>query len=349
MAAVERWMDSAGLGEGLLTGVELMAGGTQNVLVRFRRGDRDYVLRRPPVHKRPNSDETMRREARVLAGLAGSDVPHPALIAACDDVSTIGAVFYLMEPVAGVTPTVTRPPFLDDEASQRALALDVVDALAAIGRVDIASTGLASLGKAARGADDNWLERQVARWTSQLESYAQFPDWSPAGLPDTTALRRWLETNRPTAWTAGLIHGDYHFANVMIMPDRPAVAAVVDWELATVGDPLVDLGHLLATWCDDDGTAEACTVLALPGFPRRDELVARYRSGSDRDLSHIGWYHALACYRLGVLLEGTHARSTAGLADRDSGLRMREMTTALFEQGLRIASGRTPSQGGRGT
>lgn len=331
IAAVERWMDSAGLGSGPLADVEQMAGGTQNVLVRFRRGASAYVLRRPPVHKRPNSDETMRREARVLAGLAGSAVPHPRLVAACDDLSVIGAVFYLMEPVSGVTATVTRPAYLDNQSSQRALAFAVVDALAAIGRVDVVATGLAALGRA-----DGWLERQVGRWSSQLQSYAQFPAWSPAGLPDTTALREWLEENLPGSWSAGLIHGDYHLANVMIRTDRPEVAAVVDWELATVGDPLVDLGQLLATWCDDGGAASACTVLALPGFPRRAELVARYADGSERDLSHLAWYHALACYRLAVLLEGTHARSTAGQADRESGLRMRQMATALFEQGLAI-------------
>lgn len=335
MTAVERWMDSAGLGAGPLADVELMAGGTQNVLVRFSRGGRGFVLRRPPLHKRPNSDETMRREARVLAGLAGSSVPHPRLIAACDDLSVIGAVFYLMEPVAGFTPTVTRPAFLDDLASQRAMALAVVDALAAIGRVDVVGSGLATLGRA-----EGWLDRQVDRWTSQLESYAKFPAWSAAGLPDTTALRGWLADNRPRTWSAGLIHGDYHLANVMIGQNGPQVAAVVDWELATVGDPLVDLGQLLATWCDDGGVALASTVLALPGFPRRAELVARYAAGSAREVSSVGWYHALACYRLGVLLEGTHARSTAGQADRASGQGMRQMAVALFEQGLTIAARR---------
>ncbi|HTZ28396.1 MAG TPA: phosphotransferase family protein [Streptosporangiaceae bacterium] len=335
MAAVERWMDSAGLGTGPLADVEPIAGGTQNVLVRFSRGGRGFVLRRPPLHKRQNSDETMRREARVLAGLSDSGVPHPRLIAACDDLDVIGAVFYLMEPVAGFTPTVTRPAFLDDSASQREMALAVVDALAALGRVDVAAAGLATLGRA-----EGWLERQVGRWTSQLESYAKFPDWSAAGLPDTEALCGWLSANRPPSWSAGLIHGDYHLANVMIRQDGPQVAAVVDWELATVGDPLVDLGQLLATWCEDGGVASASTVLALPGFPSRAELVARYAAGSARDLSSVGWYHALACYRLGVLLEGTHARSTAGQADRGSGQRMRQMAAALFEQGLAIAAGR---------
>jgi aminoglycoside phosphotransferase (APT) family kinase protein len=133
----------------------------------------------------------------------------------------------------------------------------------------------------------------------------------------------------------------------MIRNDRPVVAAVVDWELATVGDPLVDLGQLLATWCDDGGIASATTIFAMPGFPNRAELVARYRDGSQRDLSQIGWYQALACYRLGVLLEGTNARATAGQADPAVGQRMRQMATDLFEQGLAIALGATAQPDGR--
>lgn len=340
LTAVERWMDSAGLGAGPLTDVSLMVGGTQNVLVALSRAGRGYVLRRPPPHKRANSDETMRREARVLAGLAGSDVPHPRLVAACDDLSVIGAVFYLMEPVAGVNPTVARPAYLADPASGRALGFAVADALAAVGRVDIDATGLASLGRASRpGTTGGWLERQVSRWTGQLDSYAQVSGWSAAGLPDTAALRDWLTASQPPSWTAGLIHGDYHLANVMIKSDVAAVAAVVDWELATVGDPLVDLGQLLATWCEDDGTASASTILALPGLPSRAELVARYAAGSSRDVTRIGWYRALACYRLGVLLEGTNARAAAGQADPDLGLRMRQRAADLFEQGLAVAAG----------
>jgi aminoglycoside phosphotransferase (APT) family kinase protein len=340
--AVAVWMDGQGLGAGPLGGLELMAGGTQNVLLRFRRDDREYVLRRPPLHKRANSDETMRREARVLAGLAGSDIPHPQFIAACDDLEVIGAFFYLMEPVAGFTPTVSRPPFMDEPAAQRAMAFAVVDALAALGRVDIEATGLHSLGRAG-----GWLERQVGRWTKQLDSYAQVAEWSADGLPDPAPLVAWLEANRPKSWSPGLIHGDYHLANVMISNDGPRVAAVVDWELATVGDPLLDLGHLMATWCDDGGVANTATVLALPGLPTRAELAAHYAEGSERDVAGIAWYHALACYRLAILLEGTHARSTAGQAPLETGLRMRAMAVSLLDQGLSLAAG--PLTSGRTT
>src|SRR5688500_9617534 len=157
-------MDESGLGAGPLTDLELIGGGTQNVLLRFRRDGREYVLRRPPEHKRANSDETMRREARVLGALAGTDVPHPDLIAACGDEDVIGAAFYLMEPIAGFNPTVGVPePHASNPAMQHALGLSMTDAIAALGRVDHVAVGLGDLGKA-----EGWLERQVERWRSQL-------------------------------------------------------------------------------------------------------------------------------------------------------------------------------------
>jgi aminoglycoside phosphotransferase (APT) family kinase protein len=121
------WMDATGLGSGAITDTRLLTGGTQNILIRYRRGDREYLLRRPPLHKRANSDETMRREARVLVALAGSDVPHPGLIASCEDVEVIGSCFYLMEPVEGYNPTVTPPP--PDRGVQHAVGLAMAEAL----------------------------------------------------------------------------------------------------------------------------------------------------------------------------------------------------------------------------
>lgn len=327
------WMDVRGLGAGPLRDAELLAGGTQNLLVRFRRADREYVLRRPPAHKRANSDETMRREAVLLAGLAGSRVPHPALIAACADVDVIGAAFYLMEPVSGVNPCAAPAPVHGDPAVQHAMGLGLVDALAALGEVDPEAAGIAHLGRA-----EQWLERQVPRWRRQLDSYADLDGWSPAELPDLGPLESWLQEHRPRGWRPGLIHGDFHFANVMVAPDGHEIVAVVDWELGTVGDPLLDLGHLLATWPDPERGATPSTVLDLPGLPTRGELVDRYAAVASRGVADVEWYRALACYRLGVLLEGTHARALAGLAPRAVGERLHTTAVALFAQGAAIAS-----------
>lgn len=327
------WMDGEDLGAGPLEDVERIAGGTQNVLLRFRRGDRTYVFRRPPPHKRANSDETMRREARVLAALAGSDVPHPGLIAACGDVDVLGAAFYLMEPIDGFNASIGLPePHRSDPAMQHAMGLSMADAIAAVGRVDVEAAGIADLGR-----PDGWLERQVERWRSHLASYDAIEGYRGAEIPGVEQVASWLEERRPAEWRAGLIHGDFHFANVLIRPDAGELAAIVDWELTTIGDPLLDLGHLLATWPSSSaGIASGLGGLALPST---DEVVARYAAGSTRDVSNVGWYHVLACYRLGIILEGTNARADAGLAPRETGDLLHAHTVSLFEQALELIGG----------
>ena len=195
LGILRSWMDDRSLGDGDLSELELIAGGTQNVLLRFLRSGRSYVLRRPPVHKRDNSDETMRREARVLAALADTRVPHPALIAAEPDPEVIGAAFYLMEPVDGFNPTLGLPPrFRDDPEWQRSMGLSMADAIAALASVDHVAVGLADLGRF-----DGWAERQVGRWRKQLDGYSQLSGYDGPHLPGSTRwgigwLRTYLRT-----------------------------------------------------------------------------------------------------------------------------------------------------------
>ena len=322
------WMDGRGLGSGPLEDAALIAGGTQNILLRFTRDGRTYVFRRPPPHKRANSDETMRREARVLAALAGSDVPHPALIAAESDVDVLGAAFYLMEPIEGFNASLGLPePHASDPAMQHAMGLSMADAIAALGRVDFRAVGLDGLGK-----PDGWLERQVERWRSHLQSYDAIDGYRGADIPGVDTVAAWLEERIPSAWSPGLIHGDFHFANVIIRPDAGELAAVVDWELTTIGDPLLDLGHLLATW--PTSGAGVAAGLGTANLPTPAEVVERYAQGSTRDLSAVGWYHVLACYRLGIILEGTNARADAGQAPREIGDLLHAHTVSLFNQAL---------------
>jgi aminoglycoside phosphotransferase (APT) family kinase protein len=326
LGRVAGWMDERGLESGPLTDVELLTGGTQNILLRFGRGHRRFVLRRPPPHKRANSDETMRRESRVLAALAGTDVPHPGLIAAEPDESVIGAAFYLMEPIDGYNATLELPPvFVDDDDAQREMGLSMADAIAALGRVDHEAVGLGDFGRW-----DGWGERQVPRWRRQLDSYAELEGYPGPDIPGVDQVGVWLETNRPGDLRPGVIHGDFHFANVLIHPTEPRVAAIVDWELATIGDPLLDLGHLLACWPNRrDG---AITPVAAASLPTTDEVIARYATNSDRDLSALPWFRVLACYRLGLILEGTHARACAGKAPKEIGDQLHAHTLALFAQ-----------------
>ena len=334
--ALAAWMDGEGLGGGAVEEVRVLAGGTQNILLRFARGGREYVLRRPPVHKRANSDETMRREARVLGALRGcDDVPHPGLIGSCPDEDVLGAAFFLMEPVDGFNPTSGLPePHASDPDLRHRMGLEMPDAIAALHRVDHLAVGLDGFGK-----PDGYLERQVERWRAQLESYAGLDGYPGPEIPGVDHVAAWLERNRPEASPPGIIHGDFHLANVLFDPASPRLLAMVDWELSTIGDPLVDLGQLLATWpADDDPTPVFTKVDPWDGFPGPDELVRRYAEGTERDLSAVRWYEVLACYRLGIILEGTHARACAGKASKEVGDLLHAVTLALFDRATRRAS-----------
>jgi aminoglycoside phosphotransferase (APT) family kinase protein len=328
---VAAWMSERGLEDGPISDVSLIAGGTQNVLVRFRRGGREFVLRRPPPHKRANSDETMRREARVLGALAGSDVPHPGLIAAEPSLDVIGAAFYLMEPVDGFNATLGLPePHRSDTGVQHDMGLSMADAIGALARVDLAARGLSDLGK-----PDGWGERQVPRWRKQLDGYSELPGYPGPAIPRLDDVAAWLDANRPDDIQMGLIHGDFHFANVLIAPTEGRVAAIVDWELTTIGDPLLDLGHLLSSWPRPD--RQAITPIAqATGLPSPDEVIARYDAQVDRDLSNLTWYRVLACYRLGIILEGSHARAFSGLTPLEIGDRLHDHTLQLFAQAAEL-------------
>jgi aminoglycoside phosphotransferase (APT) family kinase protein len=332
-AALAAWMDGEGLPGGPIEGITPLAGGTQNVLVRFERGGELFVLRRGPWHLRPKSNDTMRREMRVLAALAGSDVPHPALIAACADESVIGgdAAFYLMQAVDGFNPTVTLPDLHAGDASVRhAMGLSAVDAVAALGAVDHEAVGLGDLGK-----PDGFLERQVPRWLDELASYDRHEGYPGPDIPGLDEVGAWLDANRPSTFSPGLSHGDYHLANLLYRFDSPDVAAIVDWEMCTVGDPLLDLGWLLITWPSPDEPGIGGTLGALGGLPLGDELVARYAERTTRDLSAVAWYEVLAAFKLGIVLEGTHARAFAGKAPVAIGDLLHATTLGLFARAQR--------------
>lgn len=330
--ALRGWMDDRGLGSGPLTEVERLEGGTQNVLLRFRRAGEAYVLRHPPEHKRANSDETMRREARVLGALGGTDVPHPALIAAEPDTAVLGSAFYLMEAVDGFNATTGLPePHASDPSLRLGMGLAMADAAAALGRVDHEAVGLGDLGR-----PEGWLERQVDRWRDHLASYDELDGYQGPDIPGLEPVADWLEANRPRSWRPGIAHGDFHLANVLFALDGPDLAAVVDWELCTIGDPMIDLGWLLATWPEPGLPGVTHVIEPWEGFPTRAELVARYAAGSDRDTSAADWYGVLACYKLGIILEGTHARACAGRAPREVGDLLHATTVGLFERALAV-------------
>ena len=332
LAILSAWMDAQRLPKGVIAHVERLVGGTQNILLRFERGGRHYVLRRPPIHKRANSDETMRREARVLAALKGTDVPHPGMIAACADEALMGAAFYLMEPINGFNAGQGLPALHQaDPEIRRGMGFSMAEGIASLGAVDYRAVGLEGLGR-----PEGYLERQVSRWRHQLAGYSAMKGYPGPEIPGVEAIAQWLDANRPSHSQPGILHGDYHIANVMFSYDGPELAAIIDWELATVGDPLLDLGALVANWPDSEGHSPLGTTKAMiEGLPSARELIDHYGERSERNLDAIDWYVVLACYRLGIILEGTHARACAGQADRQIGDLLHATTVGLFKRALR--------------
>jgi aminoglycoside phosphotransferase (APT) family kinase protein len=328
---LQEWIGSQpGLsGEGPVTEVEQLTGGSQNNIFLLTRGNGGarMVLRRPPRHLRKNSNDTMLREARVLGAIAGSGVPHPELFAVCADTDVIGVCFYVMGAIDGFTPMGQMPGrYGTDVEWRRGLSFELVDGAARLGAVDADAVGLSDFGKA-----DNWLERQVSRWRSQLDGYSQMEGYGTSELPGVDRVGDWLEANRPASCHIGIIHGDYQFANVMFAPDAPKLAAIVDWELSTLGDPLLDLGWLLTAWIEPgDPPGKAPQLEPWEGMPSRAELIAHYAQVSGRDVSAMPWFFVLACYKLGILLEGSHARASAGQAPKEIGDLLHSYALWLF-------------------
>jgi aminoglycoside phosphotransferase (APT) family kinase protein len=243
------------------------------------------------------------REYRLLSALEGTAAPHPRPVAFCDDDTIIGSPFYLMALVDGFEPIDPLPePFLTDPAARHGLGIALMDALAELAEVDWQGRGLGDFGK-----PDGFHERQVPRWRGQLESYR----WRD--LPHVDAIEAWLTANRPTGFVAGIMHGDYHQGNVLMAPRLPArVAAIVDWENATIGDPLLDVGYFLSGWADPGETPRLGTRIAdRSDLATKAELIEHYESRTGRPVTSLSYYIVLSLYKLGVMLEGVAARGQA--------------------------------------
>ena len=182
------------------------------------------------------------------------------------------------------------------------------------------------------GRPEGFLERQVAQWLAKLESYARLDGYPGHAIPYVAEVAGWIERTRPVASAPGIMHGDFHLANLLFERDSPEVAAIVDWEMSTIGDPLLDLGWLLATWPNDEWCPLPGAVCAAGGLPRPDELVTRYAEQGDRDASRADWYQVLACLKLAVVLEGTHARACAGKAPRSVGETLHATAVQLLDR-----------------
>jgi len=330
------WMDGKNIGAGPIIDVAPLTGGTQNIMVRFERNGEQYVLRRPPIHKRRNSDKTMLREARVLGALGGAGVPHPRLIAACADTWVTDSTFYLASYVDGFNPTVIQPDFhMDTPDIAHRMALSHIEAIAALGNVDWVKQGLHDFGK-----PDGWLARQVPRWRSHWEGYLETPEYSAEELVGVGTIGAWLERRMPEQGKPGIVHGDCHLANTLFEWETPELAALVDWELATIGDPLLDLGWVLATSHDPDDVDRDSDGLTAPQlsqkFASADQMIAHYAQTSGRPVDHAWWYGVLACYKLAIIIEGTYVRFLEGKVSEETGTFLHELAIGLFNRAERF-------------
>lgn len=316
LAALERWLDAhvPQLGDGPLAATRLQ-GGVSNAVYRVTRGGESAVLRRPPKVPRPDSERVIEREARVLKALTGGDVPAPALIAYCDDPSVTGVKFYLMELIDGfrLTRTAEDPPPYDDKTSPayRDLAYALVSGVSRLAMVDYKAVGLEGFGK-----PENFLERQVDRWLGQLESYKTADNYAGRTIEGMDYLGDWLRANRPETRHVGIIHGDYSFANSMYRyGEPPRLAAMIDWELATIGDTMLDLGSVLYGFRGRNDTTPAVGFFGPEDFPYREDLAEAYAEATGRSVDRLTFYVVLAIFKLAAIMEGHVARGLAGKQD----------------------------------
>src|ERR1700757_3358401 len=294
-----RWLDANGApGDGEQPALNQLKGGSQNTLYVIERGGERLVLRMPGARADAARIDGLLREIRLVRALRGTDVPHAELIAANDVGDLLGMPFYVMRAIDGWSPMDGgwEAPFDTDLTARRGLAFELVDGAAKLGRVDWHAQGLDGFGR-----PDGFHERQVDRWLAFLDTYRV------RELPGLDDAADWLRRNRPGHYTPGIMHGDYQFANVMFAHGQPArLAAIVDWEMTTVGDPLLDLAWALLGY-DGENPRDDGFYLDMRGMPTRSELLEHYETVSGLSTENIDYYLVLANWKLGIVLEKTYA------------------------------------------
>jgi aminoglycoside phosphotransferase (APT) family kinase protein len=349
-AYVDRLYDEASLraslaehlGDADRFAVERCTDGHSNETLFVTWGDRDLVIRRPPAGETADRAHDVLREYRVLDALQNTAVPVAPTVFACDDHDVLGADFYVMERVDGDVLREDEPArFATPELRER-LGREHVDTLAAIHDVDVEAVGLSEF-----GYPEGFAQRQVKRWSEQL-TWAFSKTSHEREVPEIYELMEWLQEHAPEDHPHTLVHGDYKLDNVMFAPGTPpAVAAVFDWEMSTLGDPRTDLGWLLSFW-RDPGDPEpaipdlAATFMEREGYPTRQELVDRWEAETGLTYEHDRFYRTLAVYKLCGLGEMFFARHLQGDSDDPLYPKMREGVPHLARRALDIVDGAEP-------
>jgi aminoglycoside phosphotransferase (APT) family kinase protein len=305
---LRRLLDDLGLGAGPLS-AEPLGAGHSNVTYLLRRGSTSVVLRRPPRPPYADSAHDVLREARIMSAARDAGLPVPRILAVVDDTNVLGVPFVLIEHVPGYAISSTLPNALGSHNDARTISERLVDTLADIHAVEVTTGPLATIGR-----PTGYLERQLRRFA------AIWNEAKTRELPDMDVLAAWLVEHRPQSSETTLVHGDFRLGNVLFAPGTPArLVAVLDWEMATLGDPLADLGYLCATWSDPGEPEHPMTALSAatrtPGFARRDGLAVRYAERTGRDISGLSWYQVLALWKSAIFLEASNRRYQDGTTD----------------------------------
>jgi aminoglycoside phosphotransferase (APT) family kinase protein len=330
LAALERHLRQAlpGLLQGPLS-AQLVAGGRSNLTYLLTDGRARWVLRRPPLGHVLETAHDMGREHRLLAALSPTDVPvpNPLLLAGPD---VIGAPFYVMEFADGQVLRDRAQLARLDAAAATALADELIDVLVRLHRLDPEHVGLGDLGRPA-----GYLERQLRRWARQLEASHS------RDLPELTRLAERLREQLPVSQANAIVHGDYRLDNVVVDPGRGRIVAVLDWEMATLGDPLADVASTLVWWDGIRGldSPVAAVPADVPGYPGRDHLLAAYGRQSDLDLAPLPWYLGFAFFKIAAIFEGIHFRAQQGLTVGEGFERLGDMVPPMIERGHAALSG----------
>jgi aminoglycoside phosphotransferase (APT) family kinase protein len=325
LSALAGWLDDEhpGLRHGELSG-EVIAGGKSNLTYRVTDGACTWALRRPPLaHVLPTAHD-MVREFRVISALAGTGVPVAEAVALCQDVSVLGSPFYLMSFVDGLV--LDRPDTLAglDAAGARLVCEQLMDTLVVLHDVDPAAVGLGEFGR-----PDGFLARQVKRWHGQWQASETQPRAELATVVDR------LNATLPHQSAPGIVHGDYRLTNVMYRRDFSAIAAVVDWEMAALGDPLTDVGLLVVyQTLSRDGDFVMPRMSPDDGFLTPEQMVARYAAGASRDLANLDWYIGFGYFKLAVVAEGIHNRYLQGKTVGDGFAHFGPSVPRLLESAL---------------